>query len=337
MALHKFLIEHAIWPAMEKRKGNKIREIQRALEKSQYEDVAALQRERLTELLLHCKAHVPAYESVLPDEDTIRQDPYAALRCVQPLAKRTFQTEAEAHLADNVPQSVRIANCTGGSTGEPVRFFMTRAQVESYEAARWRGLGWYGITQGSRSVMLWGSPIELSQQAQLKNRIKESLLKNRQILSAYHLSEQELAKQVDGSVFPGMQGGALQHVVAAKAIAAEEACTEEYRKYIFDVVKNCKAMCDEFVRLGYDVVTGGTDNHLFLLDLTDTGLTGKAVQDELDRHGITLNKNCVPNEKRSPVQTSGVRIGTAAETTKGKTAEDFVEIAREIDRIISAM
>lgn len=103
MALHKFLIEHAIWPAMEKRKGNKIREIQRALEKSQYEDVAALQRERLTELLLHCKAHVPAYESVLPDEDTIRQDPYAALRCVQPLAKRTFQTEAEAHLANNVP------------------------------------------------------------------------------------------------------------------------------------------------------------------------------------------------------------------------------------------
>ena len=196
MALHKFLIEHAIWPAMEKRKGNKIREIQRALEKSQYEDVAALQRERLTELLLHCKAHVPAYESVLPDEDTIRQDPYAALRCVQPLAKRTFQTEAEAHLADNVPQSARIVNCTGGSTGEPVRFFMTRAQVESYEAARWRGLGWYGITQGSRSVMLWGSPIELSQQAQLKNRIKESLLKNRQILSAYHLSEQELAKQV---------------------------------------------------------------------------------------------------------------------------------------------
>lgn len=78
---------------------------------------------------------------------------------------------------------------------------------------------------------------------------------------------QELAKQVDGSVFPGMQGGALQHVVAAKAIAAEEACTEEYRKYIFDVVKNCKAMCDEFVRPGYDVVTGGTDNHLFLLDL----------------------------------------------------------------------
>ena len=196
MALQKFLIEHAIWPAMEKRKGNKIRAIQRELEKSQYGDTAALQRERLTELLLHCKAHVPAYEGSLPDEGAIRQDPYAALRCVQPLTKRTFQAEADAHLADNVPQSARIANCTGGSTGEPVHFFMTRAQVESYEAARWRGLGWYGITQGSRSVMLWGSPIELSQQAQLKNRMKESLLKNRQILSAYHLSEQELARQV---------------------------------------------------------------------------------------------------------------------------------------------
>lgn len=150
---------------------------------------------------------------------------------------------------------------------------------------------------------------------------------------------QSIAKQLDGSVFPGTQGGALQHVVAAKAIAAEEACSEEYRQYIRNVVENCKAMCEEFIRLGYDVVTGGTDNHLFLLDLSKTHpeLTGKAVQDELDRHGITLNKNCVPNEKRSPVQTSGVRIGTAAETTKGKTAEDFVEIAREIDRIISAM
>lgn len=150
---------------------------------------------------------------------------------------------------------------------------------------------------------------------------------------------QELAKQVDGAVFPGTQGGSLQHVIAAKAVAAEEASSEEYKQYIRNVVSNCKAMCNEFVRLGYDVVTGGTDNHLFLLDFSRThpNLTGKAVQDELDKHGITLNKNCVPNEQRSPVQTSGVRIGTAAETTKGKTAEDFVRIAQEIDRIISGM
>lgn len=147
----------------------------------------------------------------------------------------------------------------------------------------------------------------------------------------------ELAKRVDSAVFPGCQGGALQHVIAGKAVTAEEASTEDFREYIHAVVRNCKAMCDEFISMGYKVVTGGTDNHLFLLDLTDTGLTGKAVQDELDRHGITLNKNCVPNETRSPQQTSGVRIGTAAMTTKGYTEQDFIAVARQIDRIIRDM
>lgn len=147
----------------------------------------------------------------------------------------------------------------------------------------------------------------------------------------------ELAKQVDSAVFPGCQGGALQHVIAGKAVTAKEASTEEFREYIHAVVRNCRAMCDEFISMGYKVVTGGTDNHLFLLDLTDTGLTGKAVQDELDRHGITLNKNCVPNETRSPQQTSGVRIGTAAMTTKGYTEQDFIAVARQIDRIIRDM
>lgn len=147
----------------------------------------------------------------------------------------------------------------------------------------------------------------------------------------------ELAKRVDSAVFPGCQGGALQHVIAGKAVTAEEASTEAFREYIHAVVRNCKAMCDEFISMGYKVVTGSTDNHLFLLDLTDTGLTGKAVQDELDRHGITLNKNCVPNETRSPQQTSGVRIGTAAMTTNGYTEQDFIAVARQIDRIIRDM
>lgn len=147
----------------------------------------------------------------------------------------------------------------------------------------------------------------------------------------------ELAKRVDSAVFPGYQGGALQHVIAGKAVTAEEASTEEFREYIHAVVRNCRAMCDEFISMGYKVVTGGTDNHLFLLDLTDTGLTGKAVQEELDRHHITLNKNCVPNETRSPQQTSGVRIGTAAMTTKGYTEQDFIAVARQIDRIIRDM
>lgn len=147
----------------------------------------------------------------------------------------------------------------------------------------------------------------------------------------------ELAKKVDSTIFPGTQGGPLEHVIAGKAVAAEEACTEEFKNYIHDVVGNCKAMCDEFISMGYKIVTGGTDNHLFLVDLTATGLTGKEVQDELDKHHITLNKNCVPTETRSPQQASGVRIGTAAMTTKGYKKDDFIKVAHDIDKVIKEM
>ena len=146
-----------------------------------------------------------------------------------------------------------------------------------------------------------------------------------------------LAKKVDSAVFPGMQGGPLEHVIAGKAVAAEEALTPAYRTYIHNVVANCKAMAEEFTAMGYHVVTGGTDNHLFLLDLTDTGLTGGEVQERLDGCGITLNKNCVPGDKRPPSQTSGVRIGTAAMTTKGYTAEDFRRVAHRIDEVVRQM
>ena len=146
-----------------------------------------------------------------------------------------------------------------------------------------------------------------------------------------------LARKVDSAVFPGMQGGPLEHVIAGKAVAAEEALTPAYRTYIHNVVANCKAMAETFTAMGYHVVTGGTDNHLFLLDLTDTGLTGGEVQERLDGCGITLNKNCVPGDKRPPSQTSGVRIGTAAMTTKGYTAEDFRRVARRIDEVLRQM
>ena len=146
-----------------------------------------------------------------------------------------------------------------------------------------------------------------------------------------------LAKKVDSAVFPGMQGGPLEHVIAGKAVAAEEALTPAYRTYIHNVVANCKAMAETFTAMGYHVVTGGTDNHLFLLDLTDTGLTGGEVQERLDGCGITLNKNCVPGDKRPPSQTSGVRIGTAAMTTKGYTAEDFRRVAHRIDEVLRQM
>lgn len=149
--------------------------------------------------------------------------------------------------------------------------------------------------------------------------------------------KKELAKKVDSAIFPFCQGGPLEHVIAGKAICAEEALTPEYQDYIQRVVENCKAMAHEFIQMGYKVVTNGTDNHLFLLDFSDRNITGKEVQEALDEVGITLNKNCVPNEKRSPQQTSGVRIGTAAMTTKGYTVKDFVRVAHEIDEVIKKL
>ena len=150
-------------------------------------------------------------------------------------------------------------------------------------------------------------------------------------------STKELAKKVDSAVFPYSQGGPLEHIIAGKAVCAEEALTDEYKTYIRQVVKNSKAFCNEFIKMGYSVVTGGTDNHLFLLDLSSHEFTGKDLQDRCDEDGITLNKNCVPNEKRSPVQTSGVRIGTAPMTTRGFMEDDFIEVAHRIDEIVKKL
>lgn len=148
-----------------------------------------------------------------------------------------------------------------------------------------------------------------------------------------------LARKVDSAVFPGSQGGPLQNIIAGKAIAAEEACRASYRSYIRKVVANTKAMADEFIKMGYDVVTGGTDNHLFMLDFSRThpNLTGLMVQEALDEVRITLNKNCVPNEKRSPKQTSGVRIGCTAMTTLGYNKYDFIRVAHKIDKVIKKL
>ena len=150
-------------------------------------------------------------------------------------------------------------------------------------------------------------------------------------------ARKELAKKIDSAVFPYAQGGPLEHVIAGKAVCAEEALQPEYKEYAAQVVKNCKAFADEFLRLGYKIVTGGTDNHVFLLDLLEFSFSGKDLQDRLDEVGITLNKNCVPGEKRSPKETSGVRIGTAPMTTRGYKEDDFREVARKIDAVIKEM
>lgn len=144
----------------------------------------------------------------------------------------------------------------------------------------------------------------------------------------------ELAKRIDSAIFPFSQGGPLQHIIAAKAVAAEECLLPSYKEYIHQVVLNSKAMSEEFKKMGYKVITDGTDNHLFLLDLTHKGITGVECQEMLDEHNITLNKNCIPNETRSPKIASGVRIGTAAMTTKGYKEKDFIVVAHKIDEYI---
>lgn len=149
----------------------------------------------------------------------------------------------------------------------------------------------------------------------------------------------DLAKKIDSAVFPNIQGGPHMNTIAAKAICAEEAGTEEFRTYISQVVANADAMADQFKNLGFEVVTGGTDNHMFLLDFSHTHrhVTGKMVQDKLDECGITVNKNMVPGDTRKPAEASGIRIGTPAMTTKGWGTDDFVRCANKIGTIVDQL
>jgi glycine hydroxymethyltransferase len=137
-------------------------------------------------------------------------------------------------------------------------------------------------------------------------------------------------KTLGSRVFPGIQGGPLMHTIAAKAVAFKEALTEEFKEYQVQIVKNAQAMAEELIRQGYRLVSGGTDNHLLLVDLTDKGLTGKDAQDLLDSSGITVNKNGIPFDTRGPMVTSGIRIGTPALTSRGMKEEEMRKIARLI-------
>jgi glycine hydroxymethyltransferase len=130
-------------------------------------------------------------------------------------------------------------------------------------------------------------------------------------------ANEALEKKVNSAVFPGIQGGPLMHIIAAKAVAFKEAMTPEFRRYQAQVITNARAMAEAIVARGYKVVSGGTDNHLFLIDLVDKGLTGKAADAALGAAHITVNKNAVPNDPQSPFVTSGIRVGTPAMTTRG--------------------
>lgn len=149
------------------------------------------------------------------------------------------------------------------------------------------------------------------------------------------LCKEKYAKELDKNIFPGIQGGPLMHIIAAKAVCFKEALQPSYKTYMENVVENCKVLAKELVGHGFKIVSGGTDNHLILVDLTTKDITGKDAEILLDSIGITVNKNTVPNETRSPFVTSGIRIGTAAITTRGFKSEDMKEIADIINEAIS--
>ena len=148
------------------------------------------------------------------------------------------------------------------------------------------------------------------------------------------LCKEELAKQIDKAIFPGVQGGPLMHIIAAKAVALGEALTDEFKEYQKQIVKNAKVLCDRLIENGIDIVSGGTDNHLMLLNLTKTGITGKELEKRLDEVHITANKNTIPGEPLSPFITSGLRIGTPAVTSRGFKEEEMVIIADLITLVI---
>jgi len=139
---------------------------------------------------------------------------------------------------------------------------------------------------------------------------------------------------LDASVFPGIQGGPLEHIIAAKAIAFQEAMSDDYFNYILQVQKNACQLAQSFIKRGYNIVSGGTDNHLILIDLRNKGITGKVAEEALIRASITLNKNMVPFDDQSPLITSGIRIGTPAVTTRGMKETDMEQIAAWIDAVL---
>ncbi len=149
------------------------------------------------------------------------------------------------------------------------------------------------------------------------------------------LCKEKYAKALDKSLFPGIQGGPLMHIIAGKAVAFKEALTDEFKEYQKQIIKNAKVLAEELMNMGYNLISGGTDNHLMLVDLTNKNITGKEAEALLDKVGITVNKNAIPYDTQKPNITSGIRIGTPAMTTRGMKEEEMKTIAKLIDMTLS--
>ena len=153
--------------------------------------------------------------------------------------------------------------------------------------------------------------------------------------SGFIICKKEFAKKIDTAIFPGLQGGPLMHVIAAKAVAFKHALSDEFKEYQRQIVKNAKALSESLEKLGYRIVSGGTDTHLLLVDLTDKNITGKDAELALDKAAITINKNLIPFDKQKPFIASGIRLGTPAMTTRGMKENEMKKIAELIDRVLT--
>lgn len=200
MDLNKNFIEKILYPAMEKFKNNNIRKYLDEMKKTEnysYDKLSEYQNEKLKKLLLHSIDKVPAYKKYKNITESIKKDPYEALKKFPILTKKEFMKNNSNYLSAEANKENLIPNTTGGSTGEPVKFYIDRFTVEHYEAARWRGLSWWDISFGDSSVMIWGSPIELSKSKDIKYKLKERLLKNRIILPAYNINPEEIPEYIE--------------------------------------------------------------------------------------------------------------------------------------------
>jgi len=149
------------------------------------------------------------------------------------------------------------------------------------------------------------------------------------------LCKEEYGQAIDKTIFPGIQGGPLMHVIAAKAVSFKQAMTPEFKEYQKQIIKNAKTLADKLLELGYNLVSGGTDNHLMLVDLRNKGITGKQAEKALEEAGITVNKNMIPFDPQKPWVASGIRIGTPAVTTRGMKEKDMGVIAEMINKVLN--
>jgi glycine hydroxymethyltransferase len=182
-------------------------------------------------------------------------------------------------------------------------------------------------------VATWYHPSPITHAAAVTSTTHQTLRGPR---GGLFVCKEEHAKTVDKAMFPGTQGGPLEHIIAAKAVAFKEALDPSFKEYCGQIVSNAQALANALIELGFNIVSGGTDNHLMLVDLRNKNVTGKVAEKALDVAGITVNKNTVPKETQSPFVTSGIRIGTPAVTTRGMGEPEMELIAKLIDRVITS-